>query len=358
MVSADYYTYNDSDQLTAVVETIAGGPAVQLIYTFNDAGECSGVTASIGGSVDSSGDYSGSALDYQNTYGYDANGELTQIIQTGQTGGNAVASKEIDLTYNAAGQFQTITRYENGQLVAETDYTYNSAGQLTSLVHQQGSNVLASYAYTYGAGTALASAVQPVTPTVWTPGGATLPFDDPSQIDLSSLDQSPSPASLLASVTSVDGTATYSCDAMGQLTAASCTGAQPSETYSWDANGNPTGSGNVIGPDNEILSDGTYNYAYNADGDCNRTDIATGAVTDYTWDARNRLVGVTDKTSADQITRTVTYVYDVETAALVKRSRRTAAAAPRQSTPRTMLTTATRSSCNSTQRARRARPSH
>jgi RHS repeat-associated protein len=314
VVSADYYTYNDADQLTAVVETIAGGPAVELVYTYNDAGECSGVTASIGGSVDSSGNYTGGTLDYQNTYGYDANGDLTQIIQTGQTGGDAVATKEIDLTYNAAGQFQSITRYENGQLVAETDYTYNSAGQLTGLVHEQGSsNVLASYAYTYGAGTALASAVQPVTPTVWTPGGATLPFDDPSQIDLSSLDQAPSPASLLASVTSVDGTATYSYDAMGQLTAASCTGAQPSETYSWDANGNPSGSGYVIGPDNELLSDGTYNYAYNADGDCtSRTDIATGAVTDYTWDARNRLVGVTDETSTGQVTQAVTYVYDVE----------------------------------------------
>jgi YD repeat-containing protein len=41
-------------------------------------------------------------------------------------------------------------------------------------------------------------------------------------------------------------------------------------------------------------------------------NIATGAVTDYTWDARNRLVGVTDETSAYQITQTVTYVYDVE----------------------------------------------
>jgi RHS repeat-associated protein len=313
VVSADYYTYNSADQLTAVVETIAGGPAVQLSYTYNDAGECSGVTASIGGSVDSSGDYSGGSLDYQNTYGYDANGELTRIIQSSQTGGNAVASKEIDFTYNPAGQFQSITRYENGQLVAETDYTYNSAGQLTSLVHEQGSSVLASYAYTYGAGTALASAVQPVVPSVWTPSGATLPFDDPSQIDLSSLDQAPSPASLLASVTSVDGTATYSYDAMGEILSASYTGGQSGEMYSWDANGNPSGSGYVIGPDNELLSDGTYNYAYNADGDCtSRTDIATGAETLYTWDARNRLVGVTDETSADQITQTVTYVYDVE----------------------------------------------
>ena len=100
---------------------------------------------------------------------------------------------------------------------------------------------------------------------------------------------------------------------MGELTSASYTGGQPSESYSWDANGNPSGSGYVIGPDNELLSDGTYNYAYNADGDCtSRTDIATGAVTDYTWDARNRLVGVTDETSTGQVTQTVTYVYDVE----------------------------------------------
>ena len=224
-----------------------------------------------------------------------------------------MASKEIDLTYNAAGQFQSIARYENGQLVAESDYTYNAAGQLTGLVHGQGDNVLASYAYTYGAGTVLASAVQPVTPTVWTPSGATLPFDDPSQIDLSSLDQAPSPASLLASVTSVDGTATYSYDAMGELTSASCTGAQPSESYSWDANGNPSGSGYVIGAGQRNALRWHVQLhlqrrwrLHQPDGHRHR------GVTDYTWDARNRLVGVTDETSAGQITQTVTYVYDVE----------------------------------------------
>ena len=326
VVSADYYTYNDSDQMTAVVETVAGGPAVQLVYSYNDSGECSGVAASIGGTVDSQGDYSGGTLDYQNTYAYDVSGELTQIIQSSQTGGNAVAQKEIDLTYNAAGQFQSIARYlgqgQDRQLVAETDYTYDSAGQLTSLVHQQGQqNVLASYGYTYGytygSGSSLASAVQPVTPTVWTPSGATLPFDDPSQINLSSLDQAPSPASLLASVTSVDGTATYSYDARGELTSASCTGAQPSESCSWDANGNPSGSGYVIGPDNELLSDGTYNYAYNADGDMvTRTQISSVSSsdyeTDYAWDNRNRLVGVTDHDNSGTITQTVSYQYDVE----------------------------------------------
>ena len=311
-----------------MVETIAGGPAVRLVYTYNDAGQCSGVTASIGGSVDSSGNYSGGTLDYQNSYAYDDSGELTQIIQSSQTGGDAVASKEIDFTYNAAGQFQSITRYqgqgEDKQLVAESDYTYNSAGQLTGLVYQQGQqNVLASYGYTYGTGTGGLSRVSSdETGTVpfgqpWTPGGVTLPFHDPSQIDLSSLDQAPSPASLLASVTSADGTATYSYDALGELTSASCTGAQPSESYAWDANGNPTGSGYTIGADNEILSDGTYNYTYDADGNrLTRVQISSASSsdyeTDYTWDNRNRLVEVTDKDNAGTITQTVTYQYDVE----------------------------------------------
>ena len=313
--SADYYTYNDAGQLATVVETVAGGPAVELVYAYYDSGECSGVAASIGGTVDASGNYSGGTLDYQNAYTYDDNGDLTQIVQSSQSNGDAVATKEIDFTYTSAGQFDTITRYENGQLVAQSDYTYNSAGQLIGLEYQQGStNPLASYVYTYGTGTALASAVQPVVPSVWSPSGATLPFHDPSQIDLGSLDQAPSSADLLATVTSADGTTSYSYDALGELTSAS---GAVNESYTWDANGNPSGSGYTIGPENEILSDGTYIYTYNLDGDMlKRTQISSGSSsdyeTDYTWDNRNRLTEVTNKDNSGTTTQTVTYLYDVE----------------------------------------------
>ena len=52
-------------------------------------------------------------------------------------------------------------------------------------------------------------------------------------------------------------------------------------------------------------------YQYDADGNqIERTNIATGAITLYTWDNRNRLVGVTDETAHGQITQTVTYQYD------------------------------------------------
>jgi hypothetical protein len=37
-----------------------------------------------------------------------------------------------------------------------------------------------------------------------------------------------------------------------------------------DANGNRTGDGYVVGPDNQLTSDGTYRYQYDAEG--NLTD--------------------------------------------------------------------------------------
>ena len=98
------------------------------------------------------------------------------------------------------------------------------------------------------------------------------------------------------------------------MIAASYTGVQPAESYAWDANGNAAGSGDVIGPNNEALSDGTYTYSYDAEGNrTERVDIATGAVTDYTWDGRDRLVGVTAyATEGGPATQTVTYSYDAE----------------------------------------------
>ena len=70
----------------------------------------------------------------------------------------------------------------------------------------------------------------------------------------------------------------------------------------------------MTGADNELLSDGTYNYQYDADGNrIERTDIATGAVTDYVWDNRDRLVEVIDRASAGgAITEDVHYFYDAQ----------------------------------------------
>ncbi|MBN2216250.1 MAG: hypothetical protein JW719_02620, partial [Pirellulales bacterium] len=72
-------------------------------------------------------------------------------------------------------------------------------------------------------------------------------------------------ADQLAQETHHGQTSVYTHDNTGQLTAADHS-VQTDETYAYDANGNRTGGGYVVGPNNQILSDGTYNYAYDNEG--------------------------------------------------------------------------------------------
>jgi RHS repeat-associated protein len=115
----------------------------------------------------------------------------------------------------------------------------------------------------------------------------------------------------------------------GQPTTDQCA-VLPDESYSYDANGNRTSatfgtstSAYVIGPGNEILSDGTYTYTYDAEGNRTARFIDTNAdgaldsgdtsVTIYGWDNRNRLVSVTSYAAyGDAPTQTVTYSYDAQ----------------------------------------------
>ena len=323
--SSDVYTYDSQGRETSVTETSTGGPTVVLSYQYTGTStEPSVVSASIDGTPD-----------YQDTYQYDSQGDVTQITQTGQTGGDAVADVQVDLTYNAADQPQTITRYVGGQLAVTATYSYDSDDNLTGLVYSQGGTTLAQYAWTYtNAGSPgfsrlvgwLADLAAAAAPNSTGPPARTssFPRTNPSQIPLDLLSGSTSPANLIASTTSVDGTANYSYDPAGQLTGATYSplpsgegrvrAPSPTKSYSYDSNGNRTNTGYVIGPDNELLSDGTYNYSYDADGNrIERTNIATGAVTDYVWDNRDRLVEVIDRASAGgAITQDVHYTYDAE----------------------------------------------
>ncbi len=84
----------------------------------------------------------------------------------------------------------------------------------------------------------------------------------------------------------------------------------------YDSNGNRKSSGSVsqsaTGTHNRLQTDGMYNYIYDAEGNTTkRTLIATGAVTEYTWDHRNRLTSVTERVSATgAVTQMVEFVYD------------------------------------------------
>ena len=92
-------------------------------------------------------------------------------------------------------------------------------------------------------------------------------------------------------------TSRYTYDLAGQLTAADHS-LQPDESYTYDANGNRVQASlggpathYQTGPANRLLSDGTFQYEYDAEGNLIRkTETATGNATEYTYDHRNRLV--------------------------------------------------------------------
>jgi RHS repeat-associated protein len=144
--------------------------------------------------------------------------------------------------------------------IATTNYSYDGIGRLQDIEHKRSTKVFADYDFTYDS------------------------------------------ASRIIGINDSGDEAIYGYDSTGQLIEADYDD-QANETYQYDTNGNR--SNYVIGDNNQILSDGIYNYTYDAEGNrTSKTNIETGEITTYTWDNRNRLVTVT---TADY---TVNYRYD------------------------------------------------
>lgn len=151
----------------------------------------------------------------------------------------------------------------------QRNYTYNNIGLLNNLAHKRGASTLAEYTYTYDT------------------------------------------ANRLKQLTSPDGTSIYTYDETNQLKGTDHS-FQADEAYSYDANGNRTNIDYSTTTNNRLQSDGTYNYEYDGSGNrTKRTSIATGEVTEYTWDYRNRLSGVVTKNSSGNVVKQVEYTYDV-----------------------------------------------
>ena len=266
-MASDTETYNALGQQVGETQSIAGlTPSVTLNDQYDADGDRTQLAATIGGTSD-----------FVNNYQYQGvSGQMSQVTQSGVTGGDAVAPKAVTFDYNNAGQFYTISRYADlaqTELVATSTYGYDGDGNLTSLAYAKSGNAstLPSYSWTYDAAGNVTSATN-----------------------------------------NFDGTVNYTNDSTGQLLSAS--GGPSPETYSYDSNGNretANSSSYVTGPDNELLCDGTYTYGYDAEGNCiSRTCIADGSRTLYTWDNRNRLMSVVSKDSSGNVTQTVTYIYD------------------------------------------------
>jgi RHS repeat-associated protein len=252
------YTYDAVDRVTSVDNLgTAGVPNVLLNYSYDAAGNRLSVVDKING-VNSG----------TNAYTYDVLNRATRITQSG----TGVQSKRVDMTIDAASQMTGLSRYGDlaGTLsVANSSYTYDAVGRLTNLEYKRGASTLASYGLVY---------------------------DAANRITISE---------------GTDGTQNYTYDSTNQLTGAAHT-TITNEAYSYDANGNRTNVGYGTGTNNQLLTDGVYNYTYDDEGNrTKRTEISTGKVTSYVWDYRNRLATVLLSDAGGVVTKTIGYTYDV-----------------------------------------------
>jgi len=215
----------------------------------------------------------GSTLDFKNTYQYDTLQRLTDIVQQGQSGGNAVTAKHLTFAYNALSQRTEIARYQStgtSNAVATTDYTFNSANRLSGIAHEQGATALNTYAYTYDTLSRIATIIS-----------------------------------------TAEGTDTYSYDQTSQLVGATHT-SHSNETYGFDANGNRNTTGFTTGDNNQTTAGLGFTYTYDDEGNrTSKTETSTGKVEEYTWDHRNRLTKVVFRNSSGgSIVKQVDYEYD------------------------------------------------
>jgi RHS repeat-associated protein len=227
-------------------------------FTYDADGRMLTEAEPFGVSLSFSYDADGNRTSVQDSFGgtttsaYDGNGQLTSL-QFAEARGNALRA---DLAYDGDGNRSTVTRYADlagMQAVGTSNYRYDADGRLVGLQHNDAAgNSLLDYTCTYDANGWL---------TAQTLNGTTT---------------------------------SYSYDATGQVTGAGGAG------YSYDANGNRTLTGYQTGPGNQLLSDGTWNYSYDNEGNLARKiDPSTGVIWTYSYDNANRLVSAVASWNTD-----------------------------------------------------------
>lgn len=269
-------TYSDFDNLgrphTVENDIDLLGQTAKLTQDFDDAGNREYVTVA-----------AGSTSGFRNDYTYD---ELNRVDWIKQSGAN-VEEKSIDYDYDDAGRLDKIKRYADDtgtELVITGDYTFDNADRLTHLTYTDAAST--DWAdYEWG-------------------------FDTTNRI--TNFDSQ------------IDGAVTYGYDETDQLKTADYNN-QSDESYSYDENGNRTGGGYEVDSNNLTMSDGTYRYLYDAEGNraaryvdgqssgTGHEELSTGDtdITEYVWDYRNRLIKIIQRDAfGGAPTKIVEYTYD------------------------------------------------
>ena len=244
--------YDELDRNVQTIMQLAGlETPITLENRFDKANRRTRVTAKIGGRVD-----------FVNQYAYNALGKVTGISQQGSD----TLPKQVEYSYNTAGQRVSTSVFAGANKVYDTLYQYDGLGRLTDLTHGNGEKIFADYDFG------------------WDVANRIVGFD------FTYLGEKE------------EKTAEYSYDKTSQLVEAGYNTFQPNEVYEYDANGNRKAF--ETGKNNQLLSDGVFEYKYDDEGNRVEKKAKNGEVSKYVWDHRNRLVQVVLPKES------VTYVYD------------------------------------------------
>jgi RHS repeat-associated protein len=226
-------------------------PHLILTYSYDGFGNRSNLQDNFGGSV---------------TYGYDAGNDLTSINMTV----SGTQGPQVTMAYDAGMR-----------MTGQTRFVTSSSGKITQALSYDNADRLTTIAYSSSQAGALAT--------------FTYGFDAGNQI---------------TSYNGPDGALTYTYDQSGEVTGV---GGGRSESFSFDLNGNRNSSGYTTGPGNELTGDGTYTYAYDAEGNqTSKTRLSDHEQWTFTWDYRNRMTQAVEKPSAGVTVTTDQFTYDAE----------------------------------------------
>jgi RHS repeat-associated protein len=311
------FFYDGSGNLTSTtyadgtVESLANYPLGNVKQSVGRRGQAIGYTYDKSGRLLTETFSDGS----QNSYGYDAHGNLTSATDSSGT---------ITLTYDAHDQLSQIT-YPSGRFL---HYSYDAGGRRTQMIDQDGFTVNYHYddvgrlaGLTDGSGKAIVTYTYDLVGRLARKDMAngtytTYAYDAAGQIwhlvnnapggaINSRFDYTYDALGRASTMTTLDGQWTYSYDAIGELAHAVFASNNPSSVpnqdlqYVYDAAGNRVSTTingvttqYVANNLNEYTSIGSQTLSYDKDGNLiSQTD--SSGTTRFTYDALNRLAGVT-----------------------------------------------------------------
>jgi len=254
-ISSYSYTYDNRDRVKTI-DTLGtvGLPRLILTKSYDPEGNVTQVVDNLGLSLE--------AL-------FDSRGYLAMK----RWQGGDVTPLRTEFSYNSRGDLSNMLRFNavtGGDTIASTTRTIDADRRELTRKHSTGDGTtVAEYAYGYNAGSELVSS------------------NDHGELT------------------------GYSYDNKGQLVSADHS-LIPDETFQYDANGNRTGGDYVVGPNNRIIADDTFDYLYDDEGNIiRRTRRADGEYTVFSYDHSNALTSAIRHAMGGAVISTVDFVYDV-----------------------------------------------